>query len=566
MRFKLAILIIFLQPIVMKSQNATATIGNIFSCPGDTVLAPLDVTNFIDIGAMTFYIAYDTNAVEFLSLLNINSVIPGGISSNAVNGQIGIAYSNPNPFSISSDKLFDLRFRFLGDSTVLPFKPGTEIANSNLETIPLDTFPGSIKNSIRLISQPDSVVQSYPDNDVIFKVTALGIPQYQWQENTGSGWNDLQNNQTYSGVNNDTLTVHDVPLGYNGYAYRCVLSAGNCIVVSDAALLEVALAFPAATLGLSSSCPENNSLEPLFVGDFFDVIEFTFNISFNTEFLSFQDLLNVYPEILAGSLTTSPLADPPGIMIHWENTIPVSITSGKLFDIEFSYVSGNHVLAFEPGTQVTNSSFNIVDITLTDGYINQYDVPLITGQPENDTVHEYQYAGFTVESLGSDEFNWQLSVDGGNSWTYLNDVIPYYNTHTPSLTISPANYGMNGYQFSCRLDNQFCTVISAAATLVVDTLTHIIENNGNSLLLVYPVPFQDNLEISLPLDYECWQISVYDSKGILLNLFSINQRPGDIRDLKLNLAQLEAGIYFLKFEGIRDGHQTVEMKKILKTD
>jgi hypothetical protein len=566
MRFKLAILIIFLQPIIMKSQNATATIGNIFSCPGDTVLAPVDVTNFIDIGAMTFYIAYDTSAAEFLSLLNINSAIPGGISSNAVNGQIGIAYSNPNPFSIAIGKLFDLRFRFLGDSTLLPFQPGTEIANSNLETIPLDTFPGSINNSIRLISQPDSIVQSYPDNDVTFKVTALGIPQYQWQENTGSGWNDLHNNQTYSGVDNDTLTVHDVSLSYNGYTYRCVLSAGNCIVVSDAALLEVALAFPAATLGLTSSCPEYNVLEPLFVGDFFDVVEFTFNISFDTEYLAFNDLLNVYPEILAGNLTTSPLVDPPGIMIQWENTIPVSITSGKLFDLEFSFVSGNHPLAFEPGTVVTNSSFNPVDITLTDGYINQYAIPLITGQPENDTVLENLDASFTVESLGSDEFIWQLSTDGGNSWTYLSDVIPYYNTHSPSLTISPANYDMNGYQYSCRLDNQFCTVNSAAATLVVDTLTYIIANNGNELLQVYPVPFQDYLGIRLPLDYDCRQICIYDSKGMLLNSFWVNQSPGDTRDVKFNLAPLEAGIYFLKFEGIRDGQQTVEMKKILKTD
>ncbi len=79
---------------------------------------------------------------------------------------------------------------------------------------------------------------------MIFRVTSLGIPDYQWQENTGSGWNDLQNNQIYSGVNNDTLTIYDVPLSFNGYTYRCLLSAGNCTVISDTALLEVALAFP----------------------------------------------------------------------------------------------------------------------------------------------------------------------------------------------------------------------------------------------------------------------------------------------------------------------------------
>jgi hypothetical protein len=565
MRIKLAILILTLQPIIMKSQNATATIGNVFSCAGDTVLAPVNVTDFINVGAMTIYIGYDTNAAKFLSLQNINSAIPGGISVNAVNGQIGIVYSNPNGFTITSGKLFDLRFRFPGDSTLLPFNPGTEIADPNLEIIPLDTFAGSIKISIELISQPDSV-QSYPDNDVIFRVTSLGIPDYQWQENRSSGWNNLQNNQYYSGVDNDTLTVHDVPLSYNGYTYRCLLSAGSCIVISDTALLEVALAFPAATLGLTNSCPENEVLEPLFVGDFFDVIEFTFNISFDTANLTFQDLLNVHPEIMPGSLTTTPMPDPPGVIIHWEYDTPVSITSGKLFDLEFSYKSLDHTLAFESGSEVLNSSFNPVDITLTNGQINQLAIPQITAQPDNDTVIENDDALFVVEALGAEEYIWQLSTDGGNSWNYLSDVIPYYNTHTPSLTISPVAYSMNGYQYSCRLDNEYCMVFSDAATLVVDTLTYISTPGNNGILLINPVPFRDYVHISLPGDFGCTLVCVYDARGMILYSNKVNQNSGHSLDMELNLAELAEGIYFMKFEGIRDGMATVEMRKILKTD
>jgi hypothetical protein len=566
MRFKLAILILFIQPIIMKSQNATATIGNVTSCAGDTVLAPVDVTNFIDVGAMTIYIGFDTNAAEFLSLQNINSAIPGGITYNASNGQVGIVYSNVIPFSITSGKLFDLRFSFLGDSTSLPFNPGTEIANSNLETIPLDTYPGSIKNSIRLISQPDSV-KSYPDNDVIFRVTSLGIPSFQWQENTGSGWIDLQNNQTYSGVDNDTLTVHDVPLSYDGYIYRCVLSAGNCTIITDVALLEVALAFPAATLGLASSCPESEVLEPLFVGDFQDVVDFTFNISFDTAYLAFKSLQNIHPDILPGNLTTLPLPDPPGVIIHWESSNPVSITSGKLFDLKFDYESQNHVVAFESGSEVWNSSSNLINITLNNGEINQYVIPLITAQPQNDTVKEGQDGLFMVEALETEEYIWQISTDGGNSWTYLTDTPPYYNTHTASLTVSPAVFGMNEYQFSCRLDNEYCTVYSAAATLVVDTLTHIgTRDDGNGVLLVHPVPFRDNIHISLPGDYLCTLVSVYDARGVMLYSFKVNQNQGHPQDLELDLAALAEGLYFLRFDGTRAGKTAMEQRKILKTN
>lgn len=565
MRFKLAILILILQPIIMKSQNATATIGNVFSCAGDTVFAPVDVTNFINVGAMTIYIGYDTNAAKFLSLQNINSAIPGGVSSYAVNGQVGIVYSNPNPFSITSGKLFDLRFRFFGDSTLLPFNPGTEIADPDLQIIPLDTYSGSIKISFELISQPDSV-QSYPDNDVIFRVTSLGIPDYQWQENRGSGFIDLQNNQTYSGVNNDTLTVHDVPLSYNGYTYRCVLSAGNCTVISDTALLEVALAYPAATLGLTNSCPETTVLEPLFVGDFFDVVEFTFNISFDTTYLTFQELQNVHPDILPGNFTTSPLVNPTGITIHWEYNNPVSISSGKLFDLEFSYKSLDHTLIFEAGSEVLNSSFNHIDITLTNGHIIQRNIPLISVQPQNDTVVEEHDASFMVEASGDNEYVWQLSTDGGNSWDYLDDVVPYYNTHTSSLTISPAVYSMNGYQYSCRINNTYCMVYSDAATLIVDTLTYISTPVNVGILLVNPTPFRDNLHISLPGDFGCTLVSVYDARGTILFSFKVHQETGHPQELEFDLSSLTKGLYFMRFEGILDGVSNVELRKILKTD
>jgi len=562
MRIKIAILILFLQPMIMKSQNAIATIGNLTSCQGEVVLVPLDVINFDDVAAMTIYIGYDTNAAEFISIQNINPSIPGGISYNASNGQIGIAYSFTESFYISGEKLFDLRFNFLGDSTLLPFNTGTEIANSNLEIIPLETYPGSIKNSIQLIDQPDSV-KSYPDNDVAFRVTSLGNPDYQWQENTGSGWINLQNSTIYSGVNTDSLNVYDVPLSFDGYTYQCVLTADNCTLISDVALLEVALAFPVATLGFISSCPENEILEPLFVGDFLDVIEFTFKISFDTANLDFQSLENIHPDLLAGNPVVTPLLDPPGVVIHWDYINPVSITSDKLFDLKFDYDLQNQLLAFEAGSEVLNSFFNPVNIILNNGTINQYTVPLITLQPQNDTVTEFQDAYFMLEASETDEYLWQVSDNGGNSWINLTDTPPYYNVHTAMLTISPATYSMNGYQFACRLDNNYCTVYSSAAALLVDTLTYIESSDGKPSPVIFPVPFNNNLHISFAVDYKFSLVSIYDIRGILLLSFDINQTQGQ-QELNLDLSALPVGMYFLNLIGIYGGKTAVEQKKILK--
>lgn len=60
-----------------------------------------------------------------------------------------------------------------------------------------------------------------------FTVTASGdVTGYQWQINTGSGWNNVSNDATYSGATTTTLTVSNVASAMNNYQYRVVVS-GN---------------------------------------------------------------------------------------------------------------------------------------------------------------------------------------------------------------------------------------------------------------------------------------------------------------------------------------------------
>ncbi len=45
---------------------------------------------------------------------------------------------------------------------------------------------------------------------------------YQWQANMGSGYSNINDNANYSGTNDDTLYLSNVPSGWYGYKYRCV--------------------------------------------------------------------------------------------------------------------------------------------------------------------------------------------------------------------------------------------------------------------------------------------------------------------------------------------------------
>ena len=136
MRSITVILILLILPVIMKSQTATATIDSVSSCSSDTVVVPVQVTDFIDVGAMTIFIGYDTNNAEFISLTNINPVIPGQMTVYANNGQVGIAYSYISGFTITEGLIFDLNYLLLDSTTALTFNPGTEIANTNLQVYP----------------------------------------------------------------------------------------------------------------------------------------------------------------------------------------------------------------------------------------------------------------------------------------------------------------------------------------------------------------------------------------------------------------------------------------------
>ena len=55
----------------------------------------------------------------------------------------------------------------------------------------------------------------------VMSVTATGYTlSYQWQENQGSGWNNVVNGGVYSGATTGSLTLTSPALVMNGYQYR----------------------------------------------------------------------------------------------------------------------------------------------------------------------------------------------------------------------------------------------------------------------------------------------------------------------------------------------------------
>lgn len=78
-----------------------------------------------------------------------------------------------------------------------------------------------LKNNI---SQELSVKLCTPVSGTVIKSSITGA-NYQWQQNTGSGFVNISDGNNFSGTNTSTLTLSNIALSWNDYTYRCIADA-----------------------------------------------------------------------------------------------------------------------------------------------------------------------------------------------------------------------------------------------------------------------------------------------------------------------------------------------------
>lgn len=222
--------------------QATLTIGSATACPTQIVSVPLNATNLSSVGAITLYIGYDTAAVSYEGHINTHAQFPGLMSNATLTPvpQIIIAWNSLTPGNLPSGKLLDLQFKIKRNSSPLNFRPGGEIVASNLVNIPFTATNG-------FVGQLPPYITSHPQNttvpaatNAIFTLVASDVDTYQWQQNNGLEWTNLQSTPTYQNVNGPQLTIVGTPFSLNNFKYRCqVTKTGACSMFSNPAVLTV---------------------------------------------------------------------------------------------------------------------------------------------------------------------------------------------------------------------------------------------------------------------------------------------------------------------------------------
>lgn len=144
---------------------------------------------------------------------------------------------------------------------------------------------------------------------------------------------------------------------------------------------------------------------------------------------------------------------------NWSNITGATATSYSLTGVALSD-SGHlfRVLVTAAGATVASSPAHLTVTAVADA-------PAITVQPTDQTVTELATASFSVTATGTSlQYQWQLSGDGGTSWSDIGGANSN-NYTTPATALSDS-----GEQFRVQVSNGAGSVTSSTATLAVNAV------------------------------------------------------------------------------------------------
>ncbi|HEX4877766.1 MAG TPA: zinc-dependent metalloprotease family protein [Chitinophagaceae bacterium] len=363
-----------------------------------------------------------------------------------------------------------------------------------------------------------------------FSVTATGVTGYQWQLST-TGCAGTFNN--IAGATSASYTVTGATTAQNGYAYRCVLT-GQCGTTNTNCVTLTVNVPPSITTHPSNISVCSGSTATFTVAATGTGLTYQWNLSTNggstwspvagatsptitiTGTTVAQNGHLYYCEV-SGTCSPSAGSFPATLTVNSSVTVTANPSNSTICEgtgTSFSAAASGTGLNYqwEVSTNGGASWANVVNnanysgattptLTLTNtppafnGYRYRCNItsppctpgittsalltvntfPVITAQPVNTAICEGGNPSFSVTAttaVGSLSYQWQVSTNGGSSWTSIAGATnnSYAQTNIP--------VGQNGYQYRVIVTAGCGSSTSSAATITVNafpvaTLTNI---------------------------------------------------------------------------------------------
>ena len=260
-----------------------------------------------------------------------------------------------------------------------------------------------------------------------FSVTASGSGlSYQWQVSTDGGG-------TYTDISGATSATYSVTAAttLNGYRYRVIVTSASCATpsTSNAAILTVN-ALPAITTQPASAT--------LCAGS-----SVTFTAAATGTAIAYQWQLST-----DGGTTFTDIAGATSA------TYSIAATSASQNGYQYHVVVSG---TCSPAATSANATLNVVSPAS------------VTTQPTNTAVCDGANASFSVTGASASIYQWQVSTNGGTSYTNIAGAT------SATLSLSAVTTASNGNLYQVLLSNSTCTspVTSTAAALTVNALPNV---------------------------------------------------------------------------------------------
>ena len=376
---------------------------------------------------------------------------------------------------------------------------------------------------------PSPSITTQPINDTkcagtgtTFTVVQTGGTTFKWQVSTngGSTYSDIVANSIYSGENTTTLSISDVT-GLTGNKYQVIIypATGTCNLTSTPAILTVN-PLPSATISTDvSQCDNVSSPNVTFTGSN-GTAPYTFSYSKNS---SGGNTLST----TTGNSATITIPATPASMNTFEitnvkdnngctknitgqsnkitikaiETPTISCGNSTTSSVSFNWTACNGVTDYSISTDdgsgakaaanqntlsfilngITSGSSAKITVTPNGSgcyapaslscIANNCPSPTIDTQPTAETKCAKESSSFTIAQTGGANIQWQVSSDGGSTFTDIVASSIYSGEKTTTLSISDVS-GLNGNLYKAKVTESggTCFVISNPALLTVNIL------------------------------------------------------------------------------------------------
>jgi len=436
----------FINPTAALSSNST-------SIPNGQVTAT--TSNNTDFGSTGF------GTISKSFIINNTGNGPLTISSIVLNGPDASSFSIGS-FSTSINASSSAPFNITFVNTTPGTYNATVTVNSNDCINPAYSFAIKALNNcvVPYISNSPASVAVNPGGNTFFTVAAGGSNlTYQWQENQGSGWNNLSNTGVYSTVTTAILNLTGVTSSMNTYQYRCVVS-GSCppVLTSGSAILTINA--PAGALNFDGTDDDVNVATPFYAFNKEITVDWWVNPTTNMQlgsgigqatndvdnnatsnvwlmhFNGTGTSMNFYVNNGGNWITTGPVFPTAN---SWNHIVGVANASGI-----YLYMNGSLVSSASTGVTSTifNNSNSIISLGRDVRYNNRF------GNMSIDEVRIYNRALCASEIANNNGCELSGTVAGLQEYYKLNSGFVNGNNASPVLyntaVDASGNTGRNG--------------------------------------------------------------------------------------------------------------------------